>query len=67
MSDDQPIPPEGKSSGTGPEEDDPPTNPQKSLPTWAWVILVILFILIGLPLLLLGVLFLGCYTGFFRF
>jgi hypothetical protein len=46
-----------------PHDDGPENGERRGLPTWMWVIMVVLFVIIGLPLLALGALFLFCYFG----
>ncbi len=39
---------------------DPPTNPRRGLPTWAWVVIIAVLTIILVPVLLIGALYLYC-------
>lgn len=72
MSDDQPATPDERkpagASFTPAYENDPPTKPSSAVPTWAWVIITIVMVIVGLPLLAMAALFLFCLlSGPMRF
>ena len=41
-------------------ESDPPTSDRPGLPTWMWVVIIVLLTIILLPVLLFGALYLYC-------
>lgn len=73
MADDQPppIPPQDPASPSAPVpstkpsfmphyESDPPTSDRPGLPTWMWVVIIVLLTIILVPVLLIGALYLYC-------